>query len=112
MLRTARFLLVRGAIAWLVIAGFFGGVQGARNLFHFLAWLLALGFYLELMERRKAGVTRHARLMPIWVTATFDILVIGALVWTGAFMAAIPWLLLTIFFHAGVAREQKEAAAA
>jgi predicted membrane protein len=64
--------------------GFYAGIDGAKNLAMFIAWLCIVTSFAAYLDGFIESIRDKTRAVPEWVNWSFDIPVTFAFVWFGA----------------------------
>jgi len=101
----ARYIVINGIFAACIYFGFFVGIEGAANVAVFMAWLTGLagllmwvGITLDSLEHAKGELIdmlsrRDPSPVPFWFDATFDIIVVGAFIWSGYYWVTFFYII-------------------
>ena len=98
---------IGSVIAWIIfnglfmifgIAGLFLKVKWSENIFVFFVWLIFILSLIEVSNKEiKKIVQERGRVIPEWVSMTYDIIIIGMLAAAGRFVYATMWFLQMCF---------------
>ena len=89
MVKALTWFIVHTTLAAMLFAWFVHEIDGARNVFLFYVWTMAVVITIVLVDPAKAG--RKGRSVPWWVSVPYSTLVVVFLVWHGAFATALAW---------------------
>jgi predicted membrane channel-forming protein YqfA (hemolysin III family) len=102
-------LALDGSLVTLLYQWQFRQVEGAGNIFMFVTWFLAvLGIIAALVPDKKAHPRRPVFRAYKFVAHTC---IIGALAWTGHYVAATTYVVAFILMHASSTPQAKQDAA-
>ena len=93
VIRVAYWLIINGAFAGLLYAGFILGSEGAENVALFFAWLNIILSFFMLSDDVAAAAIKRGRTVHKWVDVTCDTGFLIVLIWFGAWATGIFWAL-------------------
>ncbi|MBI5901810.1 MAG: hypothetical protein HZB40_21645 [Rhodocyclales bacterium] len=98
------------AVWWLAINGTFGvllwfglveGVEGARNLGLFMAWVSAVVSLFVFTDSVQAEMTKNGRSVPRPIGVASDLAILGLLIWFGAWVTGAAYAFGFVMQEAG-----------
>jgi len=91
-MRFIRYLSLNGLLFGLLWFGLVEHVQGALNVGLFFVWVLSAASLSFLTEPVVVSTSRKGFSAPYWFDVTFDLTIIGLLVWYGCLWSAGAYL--------------------
>lgn len=110
-MRAIRWAVLNGVFAGMLWFGLVEGMQGAKNVGLFMAWMTSVFSIFALTEEGAAAVAKHERSVPAVFDVCFDMAIAGLLVWFGAWATGIAYT-IQIVILAGVRARNESAKAA
>lgn len=93
------WLFFNGLFLAAIYYGLFEGINGAKNIAIFVAWLTFIISLSMLHDDVVKIIKKNGKYMPQWVDAIFDICVICSFLWFGYFITAIAYLISVLITH-------------